>query len=279
MKKMILSLLLVPVFGYSQEQSTETVKEVVKSAATASIGKTKRGRIEKIKDVNGTVKSIRLMSSDGKVKKELPVEYYWHAKMSDNDRLLYVPRNYFEEDVIEELNQKGHLTYPVKIYDEEGNVKLDREFKVYPKYPDVEGVDEFSYDISKDGSRAYVNYANDKSSYTLIVYDITSGKEVLRLDYDFLLSQIEISPDGKIVGGETNKEGDAWKYFYFIEVDSGKTKLVKVSGEDWKSEVIFFSKYYKEGKIRILYLKDGVNFSKYVSFSELPEDLSLLLEK
>lgn len=148
--------------------------------------------------------------------------------------------------------------------------------------------------ISKDGSKI-VLVRNYKYSYEfgyqsdIIVYD-TLGNEVISVLKTYGIesrNQVKISPDGKLIGAEVwHPEG---RHLLFIDVETGRIKIVKAEGENWKawyslSTQIWTPQGYTNLPSRHIKIWWKVNNNMnskgtIISFDELPEDLSVLFKQ
>ncbi len=173
------------------------------------------------------------------------------------------------------IDEQGHLNYNVSLYDVKGNQKWKKEFKIKPQYMDVDGEHAYWDDgISDDGERSYINYCDEEDSYILVVFD-SDGKEVANAKHDLLLQDIEISPDGKLVGAVTNVA--SVKYLFFLDVDTSKTKLVKA-----ETPHLSLRAYVLTKKTIQLWISNNQDYDKNkiidIEFSNLPSDMAELIK-
>jgi hypothetical protein len=83
---------------------------------------------------------------------------------------------------------------------------------------------------------------------------------------------MQISPDGKIFGATTFREKGE-RVLFFLDVETGRTKIVKAEGKGWRISGFPLN----DKKIELVlheYPKKWV-----LTFDELPEDLSNLLQE
>lgn len=235
-------------------------------------------RIEVEKDKEGRMHKIYFKSPEGKVLKTLPAKG-WPYKTTqipkNNKYVLHTPEEYMGSASEEKVAEQGYLNYTMSLYDAKGDLKWGKKFKTYPRYEGIEGVEEpWDNGISDDGERVYVNYCDEKSSYTLTVFDV-AGKEIASVKHNLLLQGIEISPDGKLVGGETIKDGS--KHLFFFDAETGKTKLVKAEIPNISLRAYVLAK----GSIQI-WISNSTDYKMNrvvdTKFSSIPADILELLQ-
>jgi len=272
--------------------------------------KEKDYRIEKKDEGRDTIQNVRkgslvFFSPDGKVIKKISLDYsverleFKEVKISDNGKYaLYcevLPKNelkmHTEDKYIMWTGEglSGWAPYRITFFNNKGKVLWRKTYEV--KFA------EYAYDvdevISGNGERVVLYYSEGvgymKVKGHLIVLD-TLGKEIVRIDTEDPLGCIGISNDGKIVGAKTSKNinGVYIRHLFFLDVETGRTKVVKAEGEGegekWKGGFGF----YNNGQIRLYWIPIGEKYDKIpgggekmkvISFDELPEDLSSLFEK
>ncbi|RKZ25431.1 hypothetical protein DRQ20_05185 [bacterium] len=94
----------------------------------------------------------------------------------------------------------------------------------------------------------------------------------------------EISPDGKIVGAVVYpiKDGKSLgKYLFFLDVETGRTKLVKAEGKkgERKWSASFDLRENKKIGLNGGWWDIKIAQSVETTFDELPSDLSVLFEQ
>jgi len=131
----------------------------------------------------------------------------------------------------------------------------------------------------------------------VVVYDST-GKEILRKDLGYRIGSVEFSPNGDIIGATTVVPIEIPKekrmtpdeimqldsfpkmsqaYLLFLEVDTGRMKLVKASGRGWRVRFVISSGGpLISGKVLLRWSKRGEYGEIYLPFDQIPEDLSQL---
>jgi len=243
-----------------------------------------------------TKQSLVFLSPESKVIRKISLDYsldrleYRRAIISTNGKyVLYteiLPKKELREHPKDEYimwtgeGLSGWAPYRLTFFNKEGKI-------LWRKIYEVQFV-EYAYDvdeaISGNGERVLFYYSEEErdSSFMVkghvIVLD-TLGKEIVHIVHEGGLSFLQISPDGKIVGAETHKEldGKYLKHLFFLDVETGRTKIVKAEGEiDGKRWRASFS-LRKDKKI---YLYGGWHHKKAQSamtaYDELPDDLSTL---
>lgn len=229
-------------------------------------------------------KEIIFVSPAGKIVKRIPVKpvilrsQRFEGSIFYSDLPLIISKNGKYGIEITKAEDKGKMIRMERVLlNARGEEKWKKEWEIHP--PEAEGDPYWDEGISDDGSRIYVVYKDSQRDYNIEVYD-TLGTLVVRAKYKWGLSQVEISPDGKIIGAETTKEvnGKWYRHLFFLDVETGRTKLVKaegkVNGRKWSiggfplmDKIIELSGYHS--KKGILYIK--------ISFNELPEDPTKIL--
>jgi len=233
-------------------------------------------RIEEEKDRNGHRTKVNLISPDGRVLKSFSPNDVTTAK--SGRYLLHQSAYRAQED-------NGYLEKEKTLYSIKGEKKWTRTYRSYPASWDPEVGDPSwgSEGISDDGDRCYFNWRDEEGNYCVGVYDV-AGKELAKACRPNAIYKVEISPDGKLVGAETYlAEGDKnIKHILFLEVGTGKTRLVKAEGEGWQGGFLLSSGGpLLPGKI-LLWLENNNNpnsYSRvYVGFSSLSDSLVRLFQ-
>lgn len=228
-------------------------------------------------DWGGDISSrVKILSPNGEVLKNFAFD---DVKISKSGRyLLHRSKHAVHED-------KGYIETENDFYNVKGEKKWAKTFRSYPASWDPEVLDPSmgQEGLSDNGDRSYYNWRNEEEKYCIAIYG-EAGKEFARACIDTGLYDIEISPDGKLVGANTylQAEDKSVKHLFFLDVDTGKTKLMKAEGEGWRGQYIL-STGGPLIKGQILFELDGPNSEYkrvYIKFSELPKDvLGLVAQK
>ncbi len=246
--------------------------KVAKSTATAK----KDYKIVIEKDKVGRQVKVKFVSPEGKEIKKLSPK---KTIVSKNGRKA-IYKN------AETINiEKRTIEYKRSLLNSQGGVVWEKRWKNHPISMDPEdGFSGWFEGISDNAENSYFTYRDESGVYNLIIID-KNGKEIAKAEHAEMFWNIEISPDGKIVGAETsvliNKKH--YKHLFFLEVDTGKTKLVKTEGKGWQGGFILSSggPLILE-KILLWFEKIGEPNSYkrvYIKFRDLPENLSELFQK
>jgi hypothetical protein len=267
-----------------KEAQAKTAEGIVKDSATAESEKGYRIEVAVNSDKQAQTKEIKFVSPEGKVLKVIPYET-WEQKLSFE---VSPDSNYVLNKSISESSNQLNLTY----LDRTGKEKWTKKFS-------VEGVGEEDFpshgiELSKDGS-SIVIYRNHELGYDSVQCDITVldilGKEKVAYSFDSMIETgaLQISTDGKIIGASTYKKG-LGDCLFFLDVESGRTKMVKARGEGWKGYFILSSSPIppQSGKVRLGWQPLGKEYNnipgggvktKDVGFEEIPGDLSTIFEE
>jgi hypothetical protein len=170
--------------------------------------------------------------------------------------------------------------YVIELLNDKGTTVFTREFDAY--HPGAAAIPFWKTELSKDGSAVYVYYRDSLDIFHVEIYERT-GKLLAKATYpNEFNADMQISPDGKIFGATTFKEGIG-ECLFFFDVETGRTKVVKAEGEGWNAYFILSSSPIppKSGKIRIGFdphknIPGGGVKTKEVVFNEIPDDLSTL---
>ncbi|MEO0293962.1 MAG: hypothetical protein ABIN61_07065 [candidate division WOR-3 bacterium] len=107
----------------------------------------------------------------------------------------------------------------------------------------------------------------------------TLGKEIISYSFGSMIETgaLQISPDGKIFGARTYKK-DVGECLFFLDVETGRTKVVKAVGEVKGKKWSASPSLLKDKKI---HLSGGWHHidkaqSAITSFDEIPSDISTL---
>ena len=238
-------------------------------------------RIEVEKDQNDVPQKIRFVSSDRKTIKTLSAD---RAMVSKNGRSL------IWQDSTKTEPGSDYEEYERSFMDASGKVRWKKKWKNHPRYG-VNPEDGFSgwfEGIADNGERSFVTYRDTDDMYYLVVLN-EAGKEIAKATNRELLFDIEISPDGKLVGAKTEIVLDerAAMHLFFLDVDTGRTKLLKAEGEGWSAGFVLTSSPTPpiNGKVRLYWSSDRVGINgrkrgyKDIAFSGIPGNLSDLFYK
>jgi len=257
--------------------------------------------LQKTPYVQTVEREIRFVSPDGKILKTLPYKD-WRDRIgifiSPYLKCLIKAKDTPAEWGKDSLGQRKRIKearVEFSYINAKGEQKWKKNFEIIFT---LEEADESSgkpyfFVFSRDGSRIVFVRNHIGSPSDIIVFD-TLGKEVVSVYKACGIGQgssIEISPDGKIVGAETGKEVDnkLLKHLFFLEVETGRTKIGKAEGEGWRVDFVLSSSPTppKSGKIRLNWQPTGKNYvgkpgggviTKEVTFDELPDDFSVLFK-
>jgi len=286
---LIIFLIGFALFGASRAPEESYRIEVVKDT------------IQKAQRVETIPKEIRFISPGGKVVKTIEKSWYktsvreengvWSTEVEHVENILenavllwkceyktpYDPRGRGKPSPVKH-------NYTVEVLNKKGETVLKKEFQVYPL--GMPAIPYWSTGISKDGSTVYVYYRDSSDVFHVEVYD-TTGKKLTETSYPHEFNaDMQISPDGKIFGAKTFKK-DVGKCLFFLDVETGRTKVVKAEGKGWR---VWFSlltqiptsegyKYLPSKYVNIWWKIHGEKGRKIISFDEIPDDLSTLFKK
>ncbi len=247
-------------------------------------------------------KEVHFVSPDGKIVKK--IKYSWSSIVKKGNKwlveakrvegvteriVLYCTERYISSyDPIKYaasiLNRKLNCT--VKILNSKGVVYFKKEFQVYE--PAEIGIFTWDAGLSWDGSTIYVCYRDSsdwvQNKYNIEVYD-TTGKQLARANIS-QVDEVQISPDGKIVGAilwfpTGAPEYRAVKHLFFLDVETGRTKMVKAEGEINGRKWSCAPDVRRNKKIGLIGGWHDIHIaqSAETSFDELPDNLSILFER
>lgn len=185
--------------------------------------------------------------------------------------------------------------YPGEYWDEEvlilnakGEVLARKQFRTWPG-EDLMTTSYWKNEFSRDGSHYYVYYRDEQGGGNIEIYDV-SGKMLAQGRAEREIENIEISPDGSLAAGYTYNQEDGAKRILLVGANDGKAKLVKaegrINGKEWGASFIFFNPHPKIPKekvwigVKVHSESAGVEsaaWEGYLSFEEIPSDLSTLL--
>ena len=243
--------------------------------------------------VKPSVKEIKFVSPEGKIIRTLPFDY-----MRDCGKIIISPTftyllkaedtpGQLRKDSLGRMEQIKEARVEFSYINAKGEEKWKKNFQIIYtlEQTDEDDVRPYFFNFSKDGGK--IVFVRNHSDYQsdIIVLDTLGNEVALAYDSYFIEGSgyLEISPDGKIVGAETGKEVDSkwFKHLFFLEVETGRTKLVKAEGEvngrKWSAS---FS-LHENKKIHLTggwhHIKTAQ--SAITSFNEIPEDLSSLFKQ
>lgn len=248
-------------------------------------------RIEVVKD---TLQEIRFLSPDGKVVKTIEKSWYKTSVREENG--VWSTEVEHVEDIPEKENAillwkceyktpydprgRGEPSpvkhnYTVEVLNKKGGIVLEKEFQVYPI--GMPAIPYWSTGISKDGSTVYVYYRDSSDVFHVEVYD-TTGEKLTETSYPHEFNaDMQISPDGKIFGAKTFKK-DVGKCLFFLDVETGRTKVVKAEGEkDGKRWWAVIARIENDKRL-VFWDNEGIRSSVRTTFDELPEDITPLFQ-
>jgi WD40 repeat protein len=232
-------------------------------------------------------KEVHFVSPEGKIVKRLPAS---EVKIFENHK-----------DIISKLQVSGNQKYV--LYHSKGdyfqswggnpqmfervllNAKGEEKWrKVLATYlVDETDAECWSEGISYDGSRIFFSFRDSLRNPRLIVYD-TLGSELVSVNLPRSrgFSDIDISPDGKLLCAETGVKGESGRFIFFLDVEKKKTKILKA--DEWgkwsvSASVSRRATPFVAGKIKIswrTFSPEKAQGSINLSFDELPNNLSEL---
>lgn len=217
---------------------------------------------------------VKILSPEGKVLRNFAFNDVAIAK---SGRYLLHSSTYAAHE------DKGYAERVNDFYTIKGEKKWSKTFRSYPASWDPEVLDPSmgQEGLSDNGDRSYYNWRNEEGKYCIAVYD-ENGKELARTCMDTGLYDIEISPDGKLVGANTylRIEDNSVKHLLFLDADTGRTKLVKAEGDRRVRYVLTTGGPLVQGKILIQFGGPNSRYKRiYVKFDDLPLDAFELLQK
>jgi hypothetical protein len=255
-------------------------------------------------------KELRFMTPEGKILKSLPYKTRTERlsiTISPTHKYL-LKKTEILPVVKDSLGQMKRIKEPkvrFSYINAKGQEKWHKEYEVEKliiKVPEgsYEGETAMPYffKISQDGTRIVFVRTRRIYSYEyrsdVVVFD-TLGNEVASVydTYDIEnAGSLKISSDGKIVGADVFFPPDStqlsMKHFFFLDVETGRTKVVKAEGEKWDAGFALsdITPLPPSGKVAIgvaLYYDSSKRPSKivkqvhkFLTFDEIPNDLLTL---
>jgi hypothetical protein len=246
---------------------------------------------------------IRFVSPEGKVVKNIRLDYsvskvgeLWHIEstnleaISEDKSKVIISEfssktRYNPEELFDYPGYEGEIwNHKVKLMNGRGEESFTKQFKTYPGNDPTASY--FKTLFSKEGNAVLFFYRDSEHVFHVGVYD-TEGNKLAEVSNENYLRDLQISPDGKIVGAETEKRvGKAWlRHLFFLDVETGETKVVKAEGKGWKARYSLPPEGGTPlGKIQIGWgIYENLNNKKwikggreYLTFDQLPNDLSNL---
>lgn len=242
-----------------------------------STGTTKKDyRIEVEKDNEDHEVLVKFISPEGKTIKTISPDKAITAKSG---------KSLIHQSGYSESPDFSYAEYDRELMNAKGEVKWHKSWKNYPEYgvdPEA-GWSGWFEGIADNGERSYITYRSTEGAYNLVVLG-ENGEELARTSYPEIISGIEISPDGTIVGANVQvlSAGRRWKHLLFLEVSTGKTKLLRAEDKNWGGGFILSSgEPLIPGKIIIEFWER--NNPKiypwiYVEFDNLPDEIVKLVQ-
>lgn len=281
-----------------KEEKGYRIEVIIDTIQKEPYVKAKRKEVRFISPEGNVIRRISLSSS---VKKE---GEYWYSEgrdvedtLSDKGLVLiteYKIKTSYDPRKLEEYYvEKGeYWDMEAEVIDAKGKTKFRKMFRTYP------GDDPTAYYwrgiFSKEGNAVLFFYRDEEGKFNIEVYDM-NGKMLASAKYDEYLHNLQISPDGKIIGAETIKKvnGKWYRHLFFLDVETGRTKMVKAEGRFgetnwWRAGADLDHYSLKSGEIRIgVFLLDkpsGItktlkSVHVNLTFEELPDDLSILFKQ
>jgi len=295
-RKLILIVLSI-CFLFGMATKAEVKEEPVKDTVTDTVIQTptqnegdKGYRIEVSEEKlrGGKEGKIRFVSPEGDVLKNIRLDYsmsitgdLWHIESTnleaiseDKSKVIISEKTrnsmYNPEELTDYPGYEGEIwNYTIKLMNSMGEVKFIKQFKTYPGNDPTASY--WKTLFSKQGNTILFFYRDSTHVFHIEVYDM-KGNKLAETSFENYLRNLQIAPDGKIVGAETEKKvGKAWlRHLFFLDVETGETKLVKAEGKGWR-----VSGFPQGGKKIELTLHEYPK-SYILSFDELPKDLSTL---
>ena len=288
-------------------EESETPKDTVTDTLTQSRNKSENGyRIEVVKEkLRGgeNEEEIRFVSPEGNVVKTIESYNYktsvseangqWNTEIdhveaiSGNKNAVLIWECQYSTGYNPQGKEGPHgdrRQYTVELLNARGETAFKKDFEVY--HPGSLAIPFWETGLSKDGSTVFVFYGDESDTFHIEIYDRNGVKLAEAEHANDFYGNMEISPDGKIFGANTYKEG-LGKCMLFLDVDSGRTKFVKSSGEDWRGYFVLSSTPVlpRSGMVRLGWQPFGEKYDKIpgggvktrdVSFDEIPSTLSNL---
>jgi len=284
----------------------EVEKEVIEDSTTVEVNAEKVYKIQVSGEgEQGDEKEINFISPEGDVLKNIRFDYsvskagdLWHIESTnleaiseDKSKVIISEESwksrYNPDELTDYPGYEGEIwDYTVKLMSGMGEVKFTKQFKTYPGNDPTASY--FKTLFSRQGNAVLFFYRDSEHIFHIEVYD-TEGNNLAEASNENYLSNLQISPDGKIVGAETEKKvGKAWlRHLFFLDVETGKTKVVKAEGKRWLAGFSLLSRIPTPEGYRNLTSKhidfvweiEGKRGSKILVFDQLPNDLSTLFGK
>lgn len=256
----------------------QTRKDVDISSSTAG----KAYRIEVEKDGVGVPLKVNFISPDGKTIKTM---------FPDKTIIAQSGKSLIHQSGYRESPDFDYEEYDRELMNAKGEVKWRKSWKNYPEYgvdPEA-GWSGWFEGIADNGERSYITYRSTDGVYNLVVLG-KNGEELARISYPEMISGLEISPDGKIVGAnvEVLLAGRRWKHFLFLDVDTGKTKIVRAENQTGYGQSSLHTltetregpQPLKSRQITLYWLDaSGASKDNVVTFDSLPDDIHELFVK
>jgi len=299
MRKLLLIVLsFCFLLGMAIKAEVEGVKgEVIEDSATVEVNAEKGYKIQVSGEgAQGDEKEINFISPDGNMIKSIP-----YATWEDRARITISPDNHYliESSVLSSGLKGKNPRIEISFVNAKAEKKWSKSFEIEYMLSQTDEDDQMPYffKVSRDGSTiAFIRSRNtyEKDWWSDIVVFDTLGNKITSVSHvppqmEGSSSDFEISPDGKIIGAivfpQSEDRAKRGRHFFFLDVESGRTKVVKAEGKGW---AVDFALPYEMGtplgKIYIgwgiyedpenkKWLKGGY---KYLTFNEIPSDISNL---
>ena len=303
-KSFLLVLSVCFLLGWATKAEVENVEEEVDKDTVADTlpqleNKAENGyRIEvgKVKLRGEEEEEIRFISPEGNVVKNIQLDYsvskvgdLWHIESTnleaiseDKSKVIISKESknsrYNPKELTDYPGYEGEVwDYEVRLMNGRGEVKFTKQFKTYPG--DDPTASYFKTFFSEQANAVLFFYRDSEHVFHIEVYDV-GGNKLAEASNENYLRNLQIAPDGKIVSGKTEiRIGKGWlKHLFFLDVEIGKTKVVKsegkINGKKWSVS----SSLMEDKKI---HLSGGWHYidraqSAITSFDKLPNDLSTL---
>jgi hypothetical protein len=285
--------------GVKEEAEKEVAKDTVADTLTQMQDKDENGyRIEVAEEkLRGgeNEEELRFISPEGNVVKAIP-----YVNWQDRARITVSPdsRYLIQSAVLSSGSEEKNPEVEISFVDAKGEDRWSKSFEVEYMLSQTHEGDQMPYffRVSKDGSaiafiRSHDTYKKDWWS-DIIVFD-TLGNEIASVSHvppqmEGSPSDFEISPDGKIIGAvvfpQSENESNIGRHFFFLDVETGETKLVKAEGEGWEVWFSLLTQFETEEGVKSLPSKHvkiwwkikGKRGKTIISFDEIPLDISTL---
>lgn len=241
--------------------------------------------IQDIKKDKGLViinKTKKIENYDSVARREMCKKQKGYSEICAGGRNSAYPGEYWDKEV-EILNKKGEII-------------VKKQFRTYPGN-DLMTTKYWENFFSKDGNHFLIYYKDEKGRGNIEVYK-TSGEKRAHGIFERNITNIQLSPDGSIAGGEglicKKKNSGCIKHLFFLDVETGKTKIVKAEGKnDSKKWGAGFSMTRiiksKTSSLGEVYIGIGETYigkhnrlrswGGFLKFKEIPDDLSSLFNR